>query len=523
MSFYSLTDDFFFISVGNKTLKFDRDDISKNELVENSEIQIKNSIISFLGIFDVIGKKFAVVSTNVESICDFWDINQITKYDILQITKGPIDRESLSLLQKGLDFSPLYYSPTHDLSLNLHLIKSNATKTRFQLVWNGISIQNFENITKQKGFVMPIFAGFITSFECSAFKFVLISRRSHTNAGVRGWMKGANAEGYTSNYVETEQIIITDKEQYSFIQTRGSVPLHWSQYPDITPIPKYRIAPKDENEQIIRKHFNHMINGDHYNQIIALNLCDHYGKEKPLTETYEELVKPLDQVKYIAYDFHTLCKHRQYNNIDKIIAELSEGFNKDFSQNKSSLTWTEMNTNRDQTNVVRTNCVDCLDRTNCVQAEIARFVLNKQIEGLNINVSEYDQKFRDSWVANSNHMAQQYAGTPGLKTDYTKTGVRSYDGVRSDIKNAVKRYFIGQCNDGVRQDAYDVVTQIVPSHSLKSENIFVSLFMAIIMIFIGLFMIITGQSKAGKRKILEAKMRIANQPRFRPIIPASDD
>ena len=522
MSFYSLNDDFFFISVGNKTIKLNRDDISKNELVQSVEIKIKNPIISFLGIYDIIGKKFAVVSTKIESICDFWDINQITKYEIIQITKGPIDRECLSLLQRGLDSSPLYYSPTHDLSLNLHLIKNKITKTRFQLVWNGISLQNFENLTKQKDFVTPIFAGFITSFECPAFKFVLISRRSHTNAGVRGWMKGANSEGYTSNYVETEQIIITTKEQYSFIQTRGSVPLHWSQYPDITPIPKYRIAPKEENEQIIKKHFNHMLNGDHYNEIIALNLCDHYGKEKPLTETFAELAKPLEKVKYIEFDFHTECAHRQYNKINNIISQLSEGFNKDFSQNKSSLSWTEMNSDRDQTNVVRTNCVDCLDRTNCVQAEIARFVLNKQIEDLKCSPSDYDQQFRDAWVANSNHMAQQYAGTLGLKTDYTKTGVRSFDGIRSDIKNAVKRYFIGQCNDGVRQDAYDVVTQIVPSHSLKSENIFVSLFMAIIMIIIGLFLIITGQVRNGKRKILEAKMRIANQPRFRPIIPASD-
>lgn len=37
-----------------------------------------------------------------------------------------------------------------------------------------------------------------------------------------------------------------------------------------------------------------------------------------------------------------------------------------------------------QTSVVRTNCMDCLDRTNVVQSTLARWVLNQQLRELGI-------------------------------------------------------------------------------------------------------------------------------------------
>lgn len=37
-----------------------------------------------------------------------------------------------------------------------------------------------------------------------------------------------------------------------------------------------------------------------------------------------------------------------------------------------------------QTSVVRTNCMDCLDRTNVVQSSLAKWVLTNQLRELNI-------------------------------------------------------------------------------------------------------------------------------------------
>lgn len=42
-------------------------------------------------------------------------------------------------------------------------------------------------------------------------------------------VRGTNDDGHVANFVETEQILTTESEVSSFLQTRGSVPLFWEQ------------------------------------------------------------------------------------------------------------------------------------------------------------------------------------------------------------------------------------------------------------------------------------------------------
>lgn len=50
-----------------------------------------------------------------------------------------------------------------------------------------------------------------------------------------------------------------------------------------------------------------------------------------------------------------------------------------------------------QTSIVRTNCMDCLDRTNVVQSMLAKWVLNRQLRDVGIlqstEVLENDEHF----------------------------------------------------------------------------------------------------------------------------------
>ncbi|CAG9137151.1 unnamed protein product [Plutella xylostella] len=39
--------------------------------------------------------------------------------------------------------------------------------------------------------------------------------------------------GHVANFVETEQIVERGGERCSFVQTRGSIPLFWTQYPNL--------------------------------------------------------------------------------------------------------------------------------------------------------------------------------------------------------------------------------------------------------------------------------------------------
>lgn len=47
--------------------------------------------------------------------------------------------------------------------------------------------------------------------------------------GMRYKRRGVDADGHVANYVETEQLIHVHSHTLSFVQTRGSVPVFWSQ------------------------------------------------------------------------------------------------------------------------------------------------------------------------------------------------------------------------------------------------------------------------------------------------------
>jgi len=119
----------------------------------------------------------------------------------------------------------------------------------------------------------------------------------------------------------------------------------------------------------------------------------------------------------------------------------------------------------EQGGVVRTNCMDCLDRTNVVQSLIARFVLEKQLQDFKIIpegglIKEHDNFeviFRNVWADNADMMAHQYTGTGALKTDFTRTGKRSKFGLLQDGYNSMVRYYKNNFTDGYRQDGIDLI------------------------------------------------------------------
>ena len=122
-----------------------------------------------------------------------------------------------------------------------------------------------------------------------------------------------------------------------------------------------------------------------------------------------------------------------------------------------------------QKGTVRTNCVDCLDRSNVVQSIIARHhlldVLNKN--GIITTPSDIylsslpsslETAFRETWYLNGNTMSMLYAGTPALKTDFTRFGKRTLKGMIYDGINSVTRYFINNFIDHETQNAYNFLS-----------------------------------------------------------------
>lgn len=124
---------------------------------------------------------------------------------------------------------------------------------------------------------------------------------------------------------------------------------------------------------------------------------------------------------------------------------------------------------REQRGVIRTNCMDCLDRTNVVQSVIGRRQLHRILADAGIGSKQaatgaaleklgygLEETFRNAWTNNADAMSILYSGTPALKTDFTRLGKRTVKGSLNDGVNSVKRYFLGNFYDNVTQDKLDL-------------------------------------------------------------------
>lgn len=84
----------------------------------------------------------------------------------------------------------------------------------------------------------------------------------------------------------------------------------------------------------------------------------------------------LPDVKYEYFDFHMECKKMRWDRISLLLENIGEELEEQgyFAQVSTNPTPVHM-----QAGVIRTNCMDNLDRTNVVQATIAKWTLNKQL------------------------------------------------------------------------------------------------------------------------------------------------
>jgi hypothetical protein len=107
-----------------------------------------------------------------------------------------------------------------------------------------------------------------------------------------------------------------------------------------------------------------------------------------------------------------------------------------------------------QAGIFRTNCVDCLDRTNFIQSLIAKAVIHKiySIEHKEdyqigspftpiINPS-IEAGFKNLWKMNAGAISLQYCGSPAMKNDFLlNNGRRYWYGYLSDISIGLSRFY----------------------------------------------------------------------------------
>lgn len=489
-------------STASEALVIDRND-SSIKLAKDASAYSEGKITNVQGIVGIIKlhtSEFLIVITNKKKVAEIcgtevfmgtdFRVFPVAKEASPSLLKHPVEKTLLALLKAHLYSAPFYFSYDYDLTSTMQRQASVADKSvplwqradeRF--FWNRFLMERFvqscSSGTDVSRFILPCIFGFLevkqTQINNHEFVLGLLARRSRHRVGTRYFSRGVDMQGNVSNFNETEQFVITNpkgetkllpkgdgKIKMSYVQTRGSVPVFWAEVNNLRYKPDLQIMDKPETADATRKHFDDQVAryGDNY----LVNLVNQKGYEKPVKDAYERAVDKLNnpKVHYTYYDFHHECKGMKFERVMDLIDRLqTKGLKENdyFLNDNSSI-------KGKQGSVVRTNCMDCLDRTNVVQGTLARWILNQQLRSVGIlakdeqveTKADFMHMYRNVWADHADVVSKAYSGTGALKTDFTRTGKRSKEGALQDGVNSVTRYVKNNFFDGARQDAYDLFT-----------------------------------------------------------------
>ncbi|ANZ77981.1 BA75_05085T0 [Komagataella pastoris] len=382
-------------------------------------------------------------------------------------------------LRRLLSNGSFYYSTNFDLTSTLQSRDVNSDSLSFDsfhldYMWNSYMMKEVVNfrdrlptdgkkILDRNGFLTTVIRGFAETFrtrighqKCNA---TIISKQSWKRAGTRYNARGIDDEGYVANFVETELILHSKDLIYAYTEIRGSVPIFWEQDTALVN-PKVTITRSLEaTEPVFERHFA-ALNGK-YGPVHIVNLLSTKPSEIGLSNSYRkhfDIVnkKGSPQAYLTEFDFHKETG-KNYALATKVIPFLEESIY-DFDYFSYDLTNQKVLTL--QKGVFRTNCLDCLDRTNVVQQVISNATLNMFLQRHNLNTN-YDSdlftKHNTLWADHGDAISQIYTGTNALKSSFTRSGKMGIAGALSDATKSISRMYINNFQDKAKQVTIDTL------------------------------------------------------------------
>ncbi|KAF1362993.1 polyphosphoinositide phosphatase [Lizonia empirigonia] len=357
-------------------------------------------------------------------------------------------------------------------------------------VWNHYLLDPARAVLKNVyDWCHPVIHGYVDQSSLDVFGrriyITIIARRSRNFAGARFLKRGTNDLGYVANDVESEQIVsealttsfhspgprlYTSPTYTSYIQHRGSIPLYWTQdNTGVTPKPDIDLSLVDPFYSAAALHFDNLF--ERYGApVIALNLIkarERTPRESKLLYEYKYCIDYLNQslpkdkkIRYEAFDMSRAAKTRGQDVIgtleslaEKVLLETG------FFQNGDEI----VGTPQVQNGVARTNCIDCLDRTNAAQFVIGKRALGRQLQALGViagNTVEYDsdcvEMFTHMFHGHGDTIAIQYGGSHLVNTMATYRKINQWQSSSRDMVESFKRYYHNSFLDSQRQEAYNL-------------------------------------------------------------------
>ncbi|ERE82364.1 polyphosphoinositide phosphatase-like protein [Cricetulus griseus] len=463
----------------------------------------------------LITKRRKMADIGGHAIYKIEDTNMIyIPNDSVRITH-PDEARYLRIFQNVDLSSNFYFSYSYDLShslqynltvlrMPLEMLKSETSKTRqesfdifedeglitqggsgvfgissepyMKYVWNG-ELLDIIKTTVHRDWLLYIIHGF-----CGQSSILFINT-----------LPGKS--GDVANEVETEQILcdasvmsFTAGSYSSYVQVRGSVPLYWSQ--DIStmmPKPPITLDQADPFAHVAALHFDQMLQR-FGSPIIILNLVKEREKRKHERILSEELVAavtylnqflpPEHTIVYIPWDMAKYTKSKLCNVLDRlnVIAESvvkKTGFfvnrpDSYCSTLRPDEKWNELGgcvnpTGRLQTGILRTNCVDCLDRTNTAQFMVGKCALAYQLYSLGLidkpNL-QFDtdavRLFEELYEDHGDTLSLQYGGSQLVHRVKTYRKIAPWTQHSKDIMQTLSRYYSNAFSDADRQDSINL-------------------------------------------------------------------
>lgn len=417
------------------------------------------------------------------------------------------DEERLLSIFKYLDLGKtFYFSYAYDITntLQTNFMRNKLVATAYdrgidvletanferndRFVWNSLLLQPIvqQDVAVYEWF-QPIIHGFIDQANISIYGkkiyITIIARRSRHFAGARFLKRGINYDGNVANEIETEQIVsdmlvtsfhdpkygfYNNPRFTSFVQHRGSIPLYWTQDLNKLPKPPIEVNLLDPFYLSSAVHFNNLF--ERYGlPVVILNLIktkEKIPRELKLNLHFVNCIKYLNQflpeehkLRYHSFD---MLKHSK-KNLDVItpIESIAEEAVKEigFFHNGISLETTKI-----QTGVIRTNCIDCLDRTNAAQFIICKQALAHQLQALG-HIPKLASLAYDSDLINivteifhdhGDTIAIQYGGSNLVNTMDSYRRINQWSSHTRDMLNSVKRIYSNSFMDLIRQEAINL-------------------------------------------------------------------
>ncbi|KAG5517864.1 hypothetical protein PMAC_000318 [Pneumocystis sp. 'macacae'] len=377
-------------------------------------------------------------------------------------------------IRKLLLNGSFYFSSNFDLTRRIQdRVDSDFNIDKFddQFLWNSYMISELlifrsrliesEKSTLDKGgFLVSVIRGFVGSVLCKigslSSTLILISRLSCKKAGTRFNSRGIDDNGNVANFVETETLLILNDLCFSFCQIRG---IFWEQEGIQVFGQKVEITrPFEATQSSFEKHFESLINKYGYVHIVNL-LCQN-GGEKLLLNSYRQHIDSLKGNLFhliccSEFDFHAEVKSGGYDQASKIFYYVNDNI-KNFSYYLEDMK--KKKVILQQGGIFRTNCLDCLDRTNLVQALFSKASIMLFLKYLGVNRDIFPwSEHSIVWADNGDALSKIYTGTGALKSGFTRRGKMSIVSVLEDATKSVGRMYINNFQDKGRQLNIDLL------------------------------------------------------------------